>query len=81
MFFVILHFRYLKCDLELFDLHELDCKFDVMLIDPPLEEYQRRAPGCNFNWNPWTWDEVYNTVLYIKICIEGIRRYKPQDMG
>ena len=51
-------FRYLKCDLEVFDLHELDCKFDVILIDPPLEEYQRRAPGCNFNWTPWTWDEV-----------------------
>lgn len=51
-------FRYLDCDLHLFDLDELECKFDVVYIDPPLEEYQRRASGTTFNWKPWTWDEV-----------------------
>jgi hypothetical protein len=32
---------YLKCDLETFDLKSLDHKFDVILIEPPLEEYAR----------------------------------------
>ncbi|XP_073232777.1 N(6)-adenosine-methyltransferase non-catalytic subunit METTL14-like [Porites lutea] len=49
---------YLDCDLHLFDLDELECKFDVVYIDPPLEEYQRRASGTTFNWKPWTWDEI-----------------------
>ena len=51
-------FRYLQCDLDMFDLDDLECKFDVVYIDPPLEEYQRRASGTTFNWKPWTWDEV-----------------------
>lgn len=42
----------------MFDLDELECKFDVVYIDPPLEEYQRRASGTIFSWKPWTWDEV-----------------------
>ena len=42
----------------MFDLDDLDCKFDVVYIDPPLEEYQRRASGTTFSWKPWTWDEV-----------------------
>ena len=50
--------RYLQCDLDVFDLDDLECKFDVVYIDPPLEEYQRRASGTAFNWKPWTWEEV-----------------------
>ncbi|PFX34119.1 N6-adenosine-methyltransferase subunit METTL14 [Stylophora pistillata] len=49
---------YLQCDLDMFDLDDLECKFDVLYIDPPLEEYQRRAAGTTFNWKPWTWDEI-----------------------
>ena len=32
---------YLKCDLENYDLKQLNTKFDVILIEPPLEEYSR----------------------------------------
>ena len=53
----ILH-RYLKVNFEDFELHELDCKFDVILVEPPLEEYQRQAAGATFNWKPWSWEEV-----------------------
>jgi len=49
---------YLQCDLETFDLTELQYQFDVCMIDPPLEEYQRRCPGLTFNWSPWRWDEI-----------------------
>ena len=30
-----------RCDLETFDLKQLNCKFDTILIEPPLEEYSR----------------------------------------
>ncbi|XP_048581270.1 N6-adenosine-methyltransferase non-catalytic subunit [Nematostella vectensis] len=49
---------YLRCDLETFALHDLDNKFDVILVDPPLEEYQRRHAGVSFNFKPWTWDDI-----------------------
>lgn len=56
--------RYLQCDLDVFDLDDLECKFDVVYIDPPLEEYQRRASGTAFNWKPWTWEEVSCTCYW-----------------
>ena len=31
----------IRCDLETFDLKQLNCKFDTILIEPPLEEYSR----------------------------------------
>lgn len=49
--------RYLKCDLETFDLRDLHCKFDVILVEPPLEEYQR-TQGAVFD-KYWDWDEVF----------------------
>lgn len=36
---------YLHADLRHHDLARLECKFDVILIDPPWEEYARRAAG------------------------------------
>lgn len=51
---------YLKTDLSTFDLNSVGTKFDVILIDPPLEEYQRRASGIAFNWSPWDWEEIMN---------------------
>ena len=51
-----MHFRYLKCDLEQFELSELDSRFDVILLEPPLKEYQR-AQGAVFD-KYWDWDEV-----------------------
>ena len=52
--------RYLKCDLETFELSELDSRFDVILVEPPLKEYQR-AQGMVFD-KYWDWDEVRNFV-------------------
>jgi hypothetical protein len=52
--------RYLKCDLETFDLRDLESKFDVILIEPPLEEYQRML-GVTYD-KYWGWDMVTITV-------------------
>ncbi len=49
---------YLQCDLTTFDLASLGSKFDVIHITPPLEEYQRRASGVVFPWQPLDWDEI-----------------------
>jgi len=49
---------YLKADLRTFDLSSLGSKFDVVLVTPPLEEYQRRASGTVFSWQPWEWEEI-----------------------
>ncbi|XP_010537167.1 PREDICTED: methyltransferase-like protein 1 [Tarenaya hassleriana] len=53
---------YLKCD-----LHELELspelfgtKFDVILVDPPWEEYVHRAPGVADNMEYWTFEEIIN---------------------
>ena len=32
-------------------------KFDVVLIDPPWEEYVRRAPGIS-GLDTWAWQEI-----------------------
>lgn len=47
---------YLKSDLKSFNLKDLDFKFDVMLIEPPLEEYQRSCGVTNMQF--WSWDEI-----------------------
>ncbi|XP_046361731.1 N6-adenosine-methyltransferase non-catalytic subunit-like [Haliotis rufescens] len=47
---------YYNCDLETFDLRELQCKFDVILVEPPLVEYQR-TKGVVFD-RYWNWDEI-----------------------
>ncbi|XP_062611864.1 N6-adenosine-methyltransferase non-catalytic subunit-like [Saccostrea cucullata] len=47
---------YLKCDLQEFDLGELGCKFDVMFVEPPLEEYQRSTGAVYDKY--WNWDEI-----------------------
>jgi len=36
----------LKCDLRTFDLTSLGTKFDVVLLDPPWEEYRDRVLAC-----------------------------------
>merc|ERR1719450_977272 len=51
----------LKCDLRVFDLTSLGTKFDVILIDPPWEEYQSRVCSIyvpNEDLTPWTLDEL-----------------------
>lgn len=48
----------LKCDLMNYDLKNLNCKFDVILIEPPLEEYQRTMGVTNMQF--WSWDQIMN---------------------
>jgi len=47
---------YLKTDLQTFDVKELNSKFDVILVEPPLEEYQRTMGVTNMQF--WGWDQV-----------------------
>lgn len=51
----------LKCDLKTFDLSTLGTKFDVILIDPPWEEYNSRVVNMyvpNEDLSVWTLDEL-----------------------
>ena len=47
---------YLKTDLTTFNLKDVGCKFDVILIEPPLEEYQRSLGVTNVDF--LSWDQV-----------------------
>lgn len=50
-----------KCDLKETDLTSLGAKFDVILIDPPWEEYQTRVSGLyvpDEDLTPWTLEEL-----------------------
>ena len=52
---------YVKADLKKdFHLNELKGKFDVILIDPPLEEYQRESLPSNPVQTFWSWSEIMN---------------------
>ncbi|XP_018796376.1 PREDICTED: methyltransferase-like protein 14 homolog [Bactrocera latifrons] len=55
---------YLKADLKTLDLKTLGTKFDVILIEPPLEEYARAAPSvATVGGAPrvfWNWEEILN---------------------
>ena len=55
--YFIFIFRYLKCDLENFELQELgNMKFDVILVEPPLKHYNI-ANGAVYD-KYWSWDDV-----------------------
>lgn len=56
--------RYLQADPENFDLQDLKCKFDVILLEPPLEEYYRES-GISHTERFWTWDDVSMHVCLI----------------
>uniref|UniRef100_A0A665UXG0 N(6)-adenosine-methyltransferase non-catalytic subunit METTL14 n=1 Tax=Echeneis naucrates TaxID=173247 RepID=A0A665UXG0_ECHNA len=56
---------YLQADPEHFDLQDLKCKFDVILLEPPLEEYYRES-GISHTERFWTWDDI------MKLEIEAI---------
>lgn len=62
---------YLKTDLLSYNLKELNCKFDVILIEPPLEEYQRTCGVTNVQL--WNWDQVSLSLkLKILFCNKNI---------
>ena len=55
---------YHKADLKKFDITSLG-KFDVILIDPPWEEYFNRVQGLPIMGSidkllPWSFDEIGN---------------------
>jgi N6-adenosine-specific RNA methylase IME4 len=57
--------QWLQCDLKKFDLSVLG-KFDVILIDPPLPEYYRRAQNLGVDlkpFEPWTFEEIQNLAI------------------
>ncbi|KAA0193544.1 hypothetical protein HAZT_HAZT001226 [Hyalella azteca] len=50
---------YLKADLHHFPLTSLQCVFDVILVEPPLEEYQHTAPGhASALGGFWDWNQI-----------------------
>ncbi|XP_019454218.1 PREDICTED: methyltransferase-like protein 1 isoform X1 [Lupinus angustifolius] len=53
---------YYKCDLKEFELSPefFGTKFDVILVDPPWEEYVHRAPGVADHMDYWTFEEIMN---------------------
>ncbi|KAJ4826559.1 hypothetical protein Tsubulata_024502 [Turnera subulata] len=53
---------YMKCDLREFELSPefFRTKFDVILVDPPWEEYVHRAPGVADHMEYWTFEDILN---------------------
>lgn len=53
---------YYKCDLKEHVLSPefFGTKFDVILVDPPWEEYVHRAPGVTDHLEYWTFEEIQN---------------------
>jgi N6-adenosine-specific RNA methylase IME4 len=53
---------YLKCDLRetILSPELFGTKFDVILVDPPWEEYVHRAPGVGDHMEYWTFEEIQN---------------------
>ncbi|KAI8539792.1 hypothetical protein RHMOL_Rhmol09G0210500 [Rhododendron molle] len=53
---------YYKCDLREHVLSPefFGTKFDVILVDPPWEEYVHRAPGVSDHMEYWTFEEIMN---------------------
>uniref|UniRef100_A0A0D6R172 Methyltransferase-like protein 1 n=1 Tax=Araucaria cunninghamii TaxID=56994 RepID=A0A0D6R172_ARACU len=53
---------YLKCDLRetVLSPELFGSKFDVILVDPPWEEYVHRAPGVGDHMEYWTFEEIQN---------------------
>ena len=68
---------YLKCDLKTLNLKDLGGKFDVILIEPPLEEYQRSLGVTNVDF--LSWDNVI-TPLFNILSIGTNGRYFIQIM-
>ena len=61
---------YLRTDLHSFDLNNLPVKFDVILVDPPLEEYQHTYGVTNLQ--AWDWQQIMNldiAQVHIKITL------------
>lgn len=60
---------YLKADLQNFNLKDLYCHFDVILVEPPLEEYQRTTGVSNTKF--WPWEQIMNLDIGIVAANRG----------
>lgn len=62
---------YYKCNLKDFELAPefFGTKFDVILVDPPWEEYAHRAPGVAEHTECWTFEEIMNLKIEVSIII------------
>jgi len=51
---------YINTDLRTFDLSSLQCKFDVILVDPPWPFYVDRCPASmdNLKRTPWSFEQM-----------------------
>jgi len=47
---------FLKCNLSTYNLKSLNVKFDVILVEPPLEEYQQTLGITRKDL--WNWKQV-----------------------
>jgi len=56
---------YVKADLRTFDLRSLGTKFDIIYIDPPWEEYTRRAAPFVLNGKPSVCSETCDASLQL----------------
>ncbi|MFS7994334.1 putative mRNA (2'-O-methyladenosine-N(6)-)-methyltransferase [Helianthus anomalus] len=60
---------YYKCDLheQVLPPEFFGTKFDVILVDPPWEEYVHRAPGVADHMEYWTFEEIMNLKIEV-VC-------------
>ncbi|EPS73847.1 hypothetical protein M569_00910, partial [Genlisea aurea] len=56
------HPMYYKCDLreQVLSPEFFGTKFDVILVDPPWEEYVHRAPGVSDHMEFWNFEDIMN---------------------
>ncbi|XP_066958016.1 N6-adenosine-methyltransferase non-catalytic subunit isoform X5 [Macrobrachium rosenbergii] len=61
---------YLQTDLHTYDLRDLPTKFDVILVEPPLEEYQHAGVS---NVQFWDWQKIMDLDIAQEHCLMGIK--------
>lgn len=66
---------YYKCDLKEHVLSPdfFGTKFDVILVDPPWEEYVHRAPGITDDIEYWTPEEIMDLKIEVVHSLESLR--------
>lgn len=59
---------FLKCNLDTFNLQSLNIKFDVLLVEPPLEEYQLSLGISSmklWNWQEVSFFDIFSKIFYV----------------
>lgn len=69
----------MKCDLRTFDLTSLGVKFDVILVDPPWEEYARRTLGMK-GVPHWTLEEIVRVNVLLLLLLLSFRLSAKNDV-